>query len=302
MKICVTGAKGFIGSHTVKKLVEEGNEVLAIDRSGNNDFGYSKNVNQVRIDVTDKQFLQNVFERERPDAILHLAANSSLQLSITDAPYDAFNNVIGTVTMLGMAQRYKVKRFVFASTSAVYGPLESGRYKEDDPVIPQVPYGVSKAAGEMYIRCSGLSYAILRYGNVYGPGQKPLGENILIARALAHMINNKDFKINGDGEQVRDWVYVEDVADANLAALFPAFSDGNGTFNIATGEGVSVNAIIHELKYLVGYKREIEHGPSVGGELKSVIMDSNYAKVMLGWEAKTGLVDGLSETQRAWMS
>ena len=299
MKICVTGARGFIGSHTIKKLVEQDHEVLAIDRNGNNDFGYSKKVNQIRIDVTDKQFLRNVFEREKPDAILHLAANSSLQRSITDASYDAFNNVIGTVTMLGIAQHYKVKRFVFASTSAVYGPQESGEYNEDDPVIPQVPYGVSKAAGEMYVRCSGLSYAILRYGNVYGPGQKPLGENILIARALAHMIDGASFKINGDGENVRDFVYVEDVAEANIKALF---SDANGTFNIATGRGVTVFQIVQELQNLTGHKDEVEYGPANSGELRTVVLNSLQADLELGWHSRTRLVDGLAETQRAWMS
>ncbi len=299
MKICVTGSKGFIGTHTVEKLVDQGHEVLSIDRHGSNSFGYSGNVNHKVGDVTDPKFILAVFEQDLPDVVLHLAANSSLQRSVQDALYDAYQNVIGTLVMVGAAQRFKCKRFVFASTSAVYGPRAYGAYTEQDTISPQVPYGVSKAAGEMYVRCSGLSYAILRYGNVYGPGQKPLGENILIARALAHLIDGKPFKINGDGEQVRDWIFVGDVAEANLAALF---SDVSGTFNISTGKGVSVNDILSILKRLAKYKGGIEHGPAQEGELRSVIMDLSEAKAMLGWRPKTLLGDGLEQTYRAWTS
>lgn len=291
MKIIVTGSAGFIGRYTVGLLESKGHDVLGIDRNGTE--------SGIRGDVTDWKFLRMHFEDFQPEAVLHLAANSSLQRSVTDALYDAHNNVIGTVTMISMAQHYKVKRFVFASTSAVYGPQKSGIYNEDDPVRPQVPYGVSKAAGEMYVRCSGIPYAILRYGNVYGPGQKPLGENILIARALAHMIDAEPFKINGAGDKVRDWVYVEDVADANINALFSPVS---GTFNIATGKGVGVNEIVDKLKRLIGYKRKIEHGPENKGELRSVIMDSQLADELLNWKAKTRLVDGLAQTYRTWTS
>lgn len=298
MKICVTGANGFIGSHTVNKLAEQGHKIMSIDRHGFINFEPSSNISHVNMDVTDYKLLRKFFDREEPEAILHLAANSSLQRSVTDALYDAYNNVIGTVTVLGLAQRYKC-RFVFASTSAVYGPRAFGSYSEQDAVQPQVPYGVSKAAGEMYVRCSGLSYAVLRYGNVYGPGQKPLGENILIARALAHLIDGKPFKINGDGKQVRDWIFVGDVADANIKALL---SDVSGTFNISTGKGVSVDDIMIILKKLAKHEGEIEHGPAQKGELRSVVMDSSNAKAMLGWYPKTRLGDGLRRTYIEWMS
>jgi UDP-glucose 4-epimerase len=300
MKICVTGSKGFIGKHTVKKLVDKGHDVISIDRHGSNSFGFSSNICHTAGSVTDPKFVLAVFKRDPPDAVLHLAANSSLQRSVKDALYDAYQNVIGTLVMVGAAQRYKCKRFVFASTSAVYGPRAFGAYTEQDTVLPQVPYGISKAAGEMYIRASELSYAVLRYGNVYGPGQKPLGENILIARALAHLIDDEPFKINGDGEQLRDWVYVEDVADANITALF---SDVSGTFNISTGRGTSVNDIITILRRLVNKGvKPIKHGPAKPGELREVIMDSHDAQTMLGWRAKTQLAEGLKRTYQAWTS
>ncbi len=288
MKICVTGSEGFIGKHTVKLLEAKGHEVIGVD--------WNWASISMSYDVKDAAFMRLLFKRERPDAILHLAANASLQKSITDPFYDVYNNVIGTLTVVGLAQQYKC-RFVFASTSAVYGPKESGVYSEDDLVRPQVPYGVSKAAGEMYVRSSGLSYAILRYGNVYGPKQKPLGENILIARALAHMKDGEPFRINGDGEQTRDWIYVEDVVDANVAALL---SSADGTFNISTGIGISVNEVIERLRAIVGFHEVIEHNPPSKGELRNVILKSRLAREKLDWRSVIPLEIGLRATAEAW--
>ena len=296
MKICVTGSAGFIGRATVDKLLAKGHAVVAIDRHEAPSLSGDGSL-RLKMDVMDERFVRDLFDQERPEAVIHLAANASLQRSLTDTVYDAMQNVIGTVSVLSAAQHVGCDRFVFASTSAVYGPEESGMYSEDDLVKPQVPYGVSKAAGEMYIRSSGLSYAILRYGNVYGPGQKPLGENILIARALAHMKDGEPFKINGDGEQLRDWVYVEDVVDANVAALL---SSADGTFNISTGIGISVNEVVERLRAIVGSHEVIEHNPPNEGELRSVILDSKLAKKTLGWQAVIPLELGLRETARAW--
>ena len=296
MKICVTGSSGFIGRHTVKRLAED-HKIISIDKHGSNSFGFTDNVYHTVGDITDPRFVVSVFERDPPDAVLHLAANSSLQKSVTDALFDANQNVIGTLVVVGAAAKFKCKRFVFASTSAVYGPRSFGAYTEQDTVNPQVPYGISKAAGEMYVKASGLSYAILRYGNVYGPGQKPLGENILVARALAHMIDGEPFNINGDGEQLRDWIYVDDVADANITALL---SDVSGTFNISTGAGSSVNDIIALLRRLVKTMEPIKHGPPKPGELREVIMDSHDAQIMLGWRPKTQLTEGLKKTYEEW--
>lgn len=296
MKICVTGSNGFVGRHTVRKLIETKHQILGIDRS------YSGYLGSLRVDITtDVGSLERAFEHFKPDAVLHLAANASLQNSLADPVYDAMQNIIGTLNVLGAAQKAGVKRFVFTSTSAVYGPKPpgQGKYRETDKVKPKVPYGVSKAAGEMYVACSGIPYAILRYGNVYGPGQKPLGENILIARTLAHMKGKAKFQINGDGEQVRDWVYVGDVAEANLAALFSPIV---GTFNIATGKGTDVNSIVRILQNLIDFKGPIEHGPEKSGELREVVLDSKSAETVLNWEAQTKLTDGLEETQKAWMS
>ena len=297
-RICVTGANGFIGRHTIRKLIEAGHKVIGIDRNLPNrqGAGFGK-YKPFRADIRDAATLAGIFQQEQPEAVLHLAANSSLQHSISWPVEDADHNVMGTLRLLGVARTYDVKRFVFASTSAVYGPQDSGMYSEDDLVQPQVPYGVSKAAGEMYVRSSGLSYAILRYGNVYGPKQKPLGENILIARALAHMKDGEPFSINGDGEQTRDWIYVEDVVDANLAALF---SSADGTFNVSTGVGISVNEVIDRLRAIVGFHEVIEHNPPSKGELRNVILKSRLAREKLGWRSVIPLEIGLRATAEAW--
>ena len=296
MKICVTGSAGFIGRATVDALLAKGHSVLAIDRHEQPGLS-GDGVLRAKMDIMDERFVRDLFDQERPEAVIHLAANASLQRSLTDTVYDAMQNVIGTVSILGAAQHVDCKRFVFASTSAVYGPKESGTYSEGDLVRPQVPYGVSKAAGEMYVRSSGLSYAILRYGNVYGPKQKPLGENILIARALAHMKDGEPFSINGDGEQTRDWIYVEDVVDANLAALF---SSADGTFNVSTGVGISVNEVIDRLRAIVGFHEVIEHNPPSKGELRNVILKSRLAREKLGWRSVIPLEIGLRATAEAW--
>jgi len=248
-------------------------------------------------DITDYAGMETAFKRFRPDAVLHLAANASLQQSVELPFYDAHHNIFGTLSVLQAAQRSGCKRIVMASTSAVYGPKEDGLYLETDPVAPQSPYGVSKATGEMYCACSGLSWAALRYGNVYGPNQKPLGENILIARALAHMLDSEPFQINGDGEQVRDWVYVKDVAEANLKALE---SDDQGLFNIATGHGTTVNQMVDQLGAITGYQEPIPYGPAKPGELQRVVMYIGLARMKLGWEPQVTLAEGLAETVRAW--
>lgn len=299
MRILVTGGNGFIGKHMVDLILQQGFETIVIDRTLRSKSGVAVQLLKIGADITRVGDVRKIFELHKPDAVLHLAANASLQESVTNPIYDATQNVLGTLSVINAAKQSGCRRIVFASTSAVYGPQGSGVYAEDDSVKPKVGYGVSKAAGEMYIRASGLSYAILRYGNVYGPGQKPLGENILIARALAHMLGNEPFKINGDGNQIRDWVYVKDVAVANLKALF---SSKSGTFNIATGKGVAVNQIVGELKKLTGYQGEIEHGPAKPGELQTVIMNSQKAGRVLDWHPMTPVTYGLEQTFSAWAS
>ena len=295
MKILVTGAAGFIGRHTLKVLTEAGHLVRPLDRQS----GYAIAHDEIWVDIRNAEQLIMAFNAFKPDTVLHLAANSSLQKGIEDPVYDAENNIIGTLNVLQAMKEHGCKRIVFASTSAVYDPWGSSFFTEISSVKPITPYGVSKLACENYIRISGLDFVILRYGNVYGPGQKPLGENILIARALSHMIDGEPFKINGDGEQVRDWIFVEDVAKANLKAIENEYNFV-GTLNISSGMGHSINTIIKMLKHETGFEGEIEHGPTIGGELREVVMDNSNAVKLLGWDREVHLEPGLKRTVEAW--
>ena len=297
MKILVTGAAGFIGRHTVKTLIKAGHDVFGVDR---NDIHPSEiNWSFMPINILDVLLIEAAFENFGPDAILHLAANSSLQKGIEDPVYDAQNNILGTINVLQAAKEHGCKRIVFASTSAIFHPWGLSPFTETSGIKPFTPYGVSKLACEHYIRISGLDHVILRYGNVYGPEQKPLGENILIARALAHMMYDAPFKINGDGEQVRDWIFVEDVARANLKALE---NENNfvGALNISSGVGHSVNTIIKMLKHETGFEGEIEHGPEIDGEIREVVMDNSNAIKLLNWNREVYLDAGLKRTVEAW--
>ena len=248
-------------------------------------------------DITDVGKMDRYFRQADADYVIHLAANSSLQKSVTDANYDAWNNIIGTITILAMCQRYKVKKIVFASTTAVYADYAPMPLNECSPTAPVIPYGISKLACENYIRASGVPYAILRYGNVYGPGQMPLGESILIARSLAHIYQGSDFRINGDGSKTRDFVYVDDVVEANIQAMTMAI---NGTYLIGSGRSHSVKFIWRMLAGLAHYKGDVQYGPDKPGELQDVRFDISRARDLLGWEPMIRLIEGLARTVKAW--
>ena len=308
MRIFLTGARGFVGQHVLRTLLAQGHSVRHTDLKPHK--GPWSESSQV--DITDLTRLEKIFRNDQPiDAVIHLAAQPSLQTSWKDAVLDAKVNILGTINLLGLCQRYKVKRFVFASTSAVYAPKTTMPYMEDDLLGPQTPYGVSKVAAEHYVRISGLSYAILRLGNVYGPGQVPLGESILIARALAHIYQGEPFVINGDGEQRRDFVYVRDVARAFADSVK---SDVKGTFNIATGDSDSVNYVLRHIYYqthfaglgeLIGtedpaWKAYWKYGSAKPGELREVVLSCELAKRDLGWLRSTGIHLGRQKTIEAW--
>ena len=291
--VIVTGSRGFIGTHTKMALLAKGYCVRPIDKKPDPQM-WSGNL---LADITDVGKMDRYFKNAQADYVIHLAANSSLQRSVTDARYDAWNNIIGTITILAMCQRYKVKKIVFASTTAVYAedaPMPLDENSRTDPVIP---YGISKLACENYIRASGVPYTILRYGNVYGPGQMPLGESILIARALSHLYQGTPFRINGDGSKTRDFVYVDDVVEANIQAMKIAI---DGTYLIGSGESKSVRAIWDRLAYLAGWIGDVQYGPDKPGELQDVTFDISLANAVLGWEPMIRLREGLERTVDAW--
>lgn len=307
--VLITGGLGFIGSHLVRRLARTNDyRVFIIDDlssgSRNNldrdNFGVFDpcDVESIVEDtIMDYALVDRVIERWNIDTVIHLAAQPSLQKSIEDPKYDLGVNVIGTLNLIKASLKYGVQRFVFASTSAVYSEKHGGVYLEGDNVCPVCPYGISKMAAERYIAISGLSYAILRLGNVYGPKQKPLGENQLIPRALSHIYQGSDFVINGDGTQSRDFVYVGDVVDAFTKAIDCEYS---GIFNVANGEAVSINDVLSMLKGITGFDKPFVHGDAKQGELHTVKLPNLVAKRILKWEPTTHLYDGLKKTVTAW--
>jgi UDP-glucose 4-epimerase len=237
------------------------------------------------------------FERLRPDAVLHLAAQMDVRRSVADPMHDASVNVLGTVNVLAAARRAGAKRFVFASSGgAVYGEQETFPAPEEHTRRPASPYGVSKLCGEEYVelaRREALSSMSLRYANVYGPGQDPLGEAGVVAIFLHKMLHGGEPVINGDGEQTRDFVYVDDVARANLLALT---SSASGALNVGTGEETSVNELARLLARAAGYTKPIRHGPAAPGEQRRSSVDPRAALASLGWAPAVPLHEGLVRT------
>ena len=299
MKVFVTGGAGFIGSHTVDAFLARGYEVMVYD---NLSTGSRENVPRgvflVEADLRHIDRLSKAIRDFRPDAICHLAAQPSASISWMRPLEDMKTNIRTTLQLLLLSDIWGGIRFVMASSAAVY----AGRQYplgELAPVSPATPYGVSKAAAEMYARLYIPGCTILRYSNVYGPRQIPLGENQLIPRALAHMGAGEGFEISGDGENIRDFIYVADVARANVAAIEQGRA---GTFNVSTGEGRSVNQTCEILAAFMAFPGGFAHGPERPYEPRTLILDNAAIRDALDWRPQTQFADGLRETAEAWVN
>lgn len=301
MNILVTGGAGFIGSHTVAMLVKKRHNVMALD---NFKTGTIENLKGVRCsinvcDVADAQKLETIFYDFCPNAVIHLAAQSAITTSLKDPTEDVRINTLGTLNVIELCKKYNAKRLVFSSTSAVY--REDKRQPlfgmaENFECKPTTPYGINKLASELYIRSMFPNHLIFRYGNVYGPRQKPIGENQVIARAIYHFIKGTDFSIVGDGKQKRDFVYVDDVAFANCEAVE---SNTIGTYNLSTGKSTSVNEVlqfIEEIYGVRGYKWDRTKKNDPRG---SVYVNNSKFRADFGISFKK-LFDGLEETIKSF--
>ena len=230
--------------------------------------------------------------------IFHLAAQIDVRKSVADPAWDARINVEGTANVLGAAQKHGVPRLVNTSTGgAIYGEGREIPAPEDHPVAPEAPYGLSKFCAEQYCeiftRMHGLSTVSLRYGNVYGPRQDPLGEAGVIAIFCGKLLEGGKATIFGDGKQTRDYVYVDDVVEANLRA---AESDAGGAINIGLGKEKSVLDIVAVLNEHAPDGFEPDHAPERPGEVQHIALDPSRAREELGWEAQVELEDGLKRT------
>lgn len=310
MKALVTGGAGFIGSHLVDRLVEEGHQVLVADDLST---GLRENLHfktafcRCNIEMGNDLMYQLERRAFRPDIIFHLAGQSSLQRSLQNPGLDLRINTTGTLKVIEVARHFDVG-IVFSSTSAVYAPqprrLDEAflPYTEQSPLGPTSPYGVSKLAAEFYLQQSGVPYVILRYGNVYGPRQIAVGENQLIPHCLAHLYREEPFKIYG-GTSQRDYIYVDDVVDANCSAAVALQAGIHNIYNIGKGWATTTDDICSMLAVVRGYKADYTFDRSNEGrlgELPYVALLATAARADLLWTAKTTLQDGIDATVARW--
>ena len=298
--VLVTGGAGFIGSNLIRRLLELGKSVVVVD---NLSTGKVENLVEgvlfYQHDITDVEMMDRIFKLHRPSHVFHLAAQASVPRSVKDPVFDASVNILGSLNILNLSVEYGVKKVIFSSTGgAIYGDGVSRiPTPETETPYPFSPYGIAKLSVEHYLRFfkeeHGLDYTSLRYGNVYGPRQDPFGEAGVVAIFTKRMLEGDEVVINGDGEYIRDYVYVEDVVEANVLAV----ERGSGEIlNIGTGRGTSVNELFEILKGITGYSRDPVHGPPRPGDLRKSILDPSKAERVLGWKPRTSLEEGLKKT------
>ena len=299
MRHLVTGGAGFIASHVVDRLIAGGEEVAVVD---NLSSGRRENVNPqaafYQIDIRDRDALARVFEEFRPQVVNHHAAQIDVRKSVADPVFDADCNVLGSLNVILESVRTGVKHFIYASTGgAIYGEPERTPADEDHPVSPLAPYGISKHTVEHYLRMyhanEGLRYVALRYANIYGPRQDPQGEAGVMAIFIGRMLAGKRPIIFGDGTATRDYVYVEDAAAANEAALRV---QKVGVYNVGTAVETTVLEIVQGLNGVLGTDLDPEFAPPRPGEVQRIALDARLAQRELGWRPTVSFDEGLRLT------
>lgn len=295
MKILITGGAGFIASHVADAYIELGHEVVIVD---NLSTGNLKNLNPkakfIEADITDKEKIQEIIRSERPEVINHHAAHIQVGYSVKNPQFDAENNIIGLLNIMEATKEIPVKKVIMAATGgAMYGNKQTP-FNETMKAEPLSPYGISKRAGELYLNYYHELYQIpfisLRYSNVYGPRQNAHGESGVIAIFTEMITDGKAPAINGDGTHTRDYVYVEDVARANVLALN---SDFVGELNIGTKTEISTNEVFRKVVNEMGVDIEEKHIEERPGEQVTSSLDYSKATEILGWEPRVDFDEGV---------
>ncbi len=296
-RVLVTGGAGFVGSHIVDGLLARGHDVLVVDDlSSGARSNLSLDAELVDLDVADEA-LVGVAKAFRPVVISHLAAQASVPVSMANPALDASVNILGGLNVLRAAMETDCEQVVYVNTGgALYGEPEYLPCDEDHPIRPISAYGLSKWISECYFRTllpDSVPLKVLRPANIYGPRQDPHGESGVIAIFARRMLKGEQVTINGDGEHTRDYVYVGDVGEAHHLAM--SHSD-SFVANIGTGAGTSVNYVFRHLQKLTGNDAPPEYGPPRPGDVRHIALESSRAKLLLGWEPKVGLIEGLEKT------
>ena len=297
MRITVTGGAGFIGSHLVDRLIEDGHTVQVIDNlyTGNKEFVHSK-AQFVELDIRDPK-LYSVLEEFRPDYIFHEAAQTEVSTSMSDPMLDCDINLMGLINLLNAAVKLDVKKFLMPSSAAVYGNLDTLPLNEEMIGNPSSFYGLTKLTTEHYLRiyheAFGLPYICYRYSNVFGPRQGNGGEGGVISIFAKAIVQGSPIIIYGDGKQTRDFIYVDDVVEANILGMQHQVT---GIYNVSTGISSSVNVLVDEFRNISGKDIEVVYDKPRLGDIRDSVLATDKSEKELLFTAKYNLHDGLIKT------
>ncbi|WP_405080389.1 NAD-dependent epimerase/dehydratase family protein [Paenibacillus chitinolyticus] len=297
MRVLVTGGAGFIGSHVVDQLIEEGHELTVID---NLSTGKLENINkQARFykENIESDSLMKIMDDLKPEVVVHLAAQIDVQKSLMEPGVDADINIGGTINLLGACTKAGVKKLVYASSAAVYGDPVYLSVDESHPICPLSPYGISKYTPEQYIRVlaatTELNYTILRFANVYGTRQDPKGEGGVVSIFVDKLLKGESPKIYGDGEQTRDFIYVNDVARAVVSATKLG---EKCIVNVSTNTATTINSLFLQMTNILNLDIKANYELPRQGDIIHSYLENKNALSLLDWTPKTSLYDGLNET------
>jgi NAD-binding protein len=297
MRITVTGGAGFIGSHLVDRLIEDGHTVQVIDNlyTGNKEFVHSK-AQFVELDIRDPN-LYSVLEEFRPDYIFHEAAQTEVSTSMSDPMLDCDINLMGLINLLNAAVKLDVKKFLMPSSAAVYGNLDTLPLNEEMLGNPSSFYGLTKLTTEHYLRiyheAFGLPYICYRYSNVFGPRQGNGGEGGVISIFAKAIVQGSPIIIYGDGKQTRDFIYVDDVVEANILGIQHQVT---GIYNVSTGISSSVNLLVDEFRNISGKDIEVVYDKPRLGDIRDSVLATDKSEKELFFTVKYNLHDGLIKT------
>ncbi|PJW15562.1 epimerase [Geobacillus sp. Manikaran-105] len=305
MKVLVTGGAGFIGSHLVDSLLADGHNVIVVD---NFDPFYNRSIKEKNIekhlqsknytlfekDIRDREAIDKIFNRYKPEVVVHLAAKAGVRPSVENPNEYVEVNINGTVNLLDASVKYKVKKFIFASSSSVYGLNEKVPFSEDDPILNQAsPYGATKAAGESlcrsYSNCYGLPIVALRFFTVYGPRQRP---DLAIHKFAKKILNNEPITLFGDGSTCRDYTYIDDIIYGIRASIDYCLK-GYEVFNLGNDRPIQLLDLVKNLEKVLGKNANIQWLPEQTGDVPRTWASVEKSKKLLGYEPKVDIMTGL---------